>query len=757
MSTVFAERPHFFEGQYLGAADLDALLVYLREQQARHLLGAHTWGIVAGIDLVGRESPSGDLEYFLTPGIAIDGYGRLIVVAAPHPIGADLFATMPGGLVSVWIGFVEIESGGVRRGFEVCDTQDAFRRMSESFTVEVGARDAVAMRESGVTVADETFEDAREAQGDGLPGAPLMPDGSVPAQLFPPGDEPSRWLVPVGRVPWQAGAPGSFGANDDATRRQSRLFRRHAGIVAEQIVGADGLLRLGTRHVARIAGQTVEKTCSARLPQAKDLLLCDERVQFREPIWLEAHTRFLGDARVFGRRLEFHDDLGLDYQAAGVVTALRRRADKNALGGVDLQVLLGKSQGGTRPTRLTIGAATVTGTACATDFTVTAGIVMQEDARLGIGTDASALGAPLTIRATGDNGDVLAVQAPDGTLAWQVNRGANGDGLNFTRTDPAATQVFFADDGNVGIGTLDPQAKLDIRGLPGSLGLGGGKWFQVGDGDDSGRLWLQYGEQNAPLLVLSDKDDPPRLQFQQTGGGTETGPAHASWIGHASPNSSDLAVLNGRLGIGTLAPFTALTVQGSLGFKSGSTPMLYIHESGTANADRMVLAHSPAWPDWGIEYRDAGDQLAFVQGGSDVLCVDLAARKVGIGTSSPQAQLDVRGDVRLGGGGELFAVGGVQNLRTIAGSVSSVGNAFSGTGFSAAHLGTGAYRLTFTHAFASAPVVVVTVRDDIDNAVAVTNTTATTCDIQVIDVAPAGGNENDPQDCAFNFIAIGLR
>ena len=52
MSMVYAERPSFFNGQYLGAEDLEAFLRYAREQEARHLLGSHTWGIVAGIDLV---------------------------------------------------------------------------------------------------------------------------------------------------------------------------------------------------------------------------------------------------------------------------------------------------------------------------------------------------------------------------------------------------------------------------------------------------------------------------------------------------------------------------------------------------------------------------------------------------------------------------------------------------------------------------------------------------------------------------------
>ena len=38
------QRPKFFEEQYLGAADLTAAVDYARIQQARHVLGAHTWG-----------------------------------------------------------------------------------------------------------------------------------------------------------------------------------------------------------------------------------------------------------------------------------------------------------------------------------------------------------------------------------------------------------------------------------------------------------------------------------------------------------------------------------------------------------------------------------------------------------------------------------------------------------------------------------------------------------------------------------------
>src|SRR5580700_9931974 len=125
MDTIFAERPNFFEGQYLGADDLQTLLAYLREQSERHQIGPHTWGIVAGIDLVSQTAADGSTEYFLTPGLAVDGYGRPIAVLASYKIDPGLFTNQASGLVMIWIRHAEVSAGGVRPGFETCGSTDA--------------------------------------------------------------------------------------------------------------------------------------------------------------------------------------------------------------------------------------------------------------------------------------------------------------------------------------------------------------------------------------------------------------------------------------------------------------------------------------------------------------------------------------------------------------------------------------------------------------------------------------------------------
>ncbi|MCY0916455.1 hypothetical protein [Massilia antarctica] len=76
-------RVHYRERQRLGAADLRFEQDYRLGLGGRHGLAHHGWGIVRGLRLVAAGA-----GYLLTPGIAIDGYGREIVV--PGPLVVDV-------------------------------------------------------------------------------------------------------------------------------------------------------------------------------------------------------------------------------------------------------------------------------------------------------------------------------------------------------------------------------------------------------------------------------------------------------------------------------------------------------------------------------------------------------------------------------------------------------------------------------------------------------------------------------------------
>ncbi len=751
MSTPFAERPAFFEGQYLGADDLQALLGYCREQLRRHQLGGHTWGVLAGLELVEVAQADGSTQTFITPGLAVDGYGRLVHVPAPHALAAGDLAGLPDGEVPVWLRYVESPGAGVRPGFETCGSTDAYERAIEGYAIEFGDRPLLRQHQSGVWIGDNFYADAREATGAVLPLQPLASDGAVPMQAFPATDEPNRWSIPLGSVLYQGGL---IAAPTAASRKTSRLRRRNAGLVGEAVLGSQGLLRLGPRLRPLQPGQSADDADAALAPKPADLVyaLADADTlwpRFREPIWLQADTRAAGHVRHYGSRSEWVSAAGTDYQAGGLVTALRRNASGP---GVELQLLLGPSADADTPTRLAVGAATVLGAdPLSLDFSFTARTVVQSNGRVGIGATDKALSKPLTVRAEGATADLLELQTKAGALAWQMNLGAAEAGLNITRADATQSHLFVANGGNVGVATATPEAKLDIRGLPppAPTVLGQNKWLQIGNGNapDEGRVWLQYGPAAAPLWVMSDFDDPSRLQFQQVGNGQEAAPQWASWLGLARSNSADLTISTTALGVNTQQPQRTLHVEGN-----------EIHSGGPggglsfSNRESGFVMAPGAGERW-VWYAAGG--VARLWSGDDKLAVTSGGR-LGIGTAAPSESLDVMGSVRLGANTRYHAVGGLTDARIIAGRYTG-GAIQQGPGWRVLQIAQGQYVVQFLGGFATVPVVVATPEDSISDDNVLTVRSVQTDSFQVM-VKNALGSEADKyENTIFNFIAYGPR
>ena len=229
-------------------------------------------------------------------------------------------------------------------------------------------------------------------------------------------------------------------------------------------------------------------------------------------------------------------------------------------------------------------------------------------------------------------------------------------------------------------------------------------------------LISQYGD---VAIDQSDANDGFIQNGKLGGAGLTFGPASAEGIaskrtvggnrwgldfytGGASRLSLSRA---GYVGIGTTSPATPLDLQGGNWNVAGSEGDFRI---GNASY-RLKIGVATGGG-------GAGDTRIYASGGSsrlilgsntnDVLSV--VGTTVGIGTASPGAKLDVRGDVKLGSTGQYFATGGDENLRILRGIVNTTGGIYTGTGFTITHTGTGTYTITFNPPFSDAPALTIT-------------------------------------------------
>lgn len=212
-----------------------------------------------------------------------------------------------------------------------------------------------------------------------------------------------------------------------------------------------------------------------------------------------------------------------------------------------------------------------------------------------------------------------------------------------------------------------------------------------------------------------------------------------------SPASAVYVDAIGNVGIGTLAPTARLDVRGGA----------MLVESLGDQADLLWLSSERSWV-----FRQQGTgaaaalKLESVGGGGNKNFVVQTTGFMGVGTTSPAAKLDVRGDVKLGAAGEYFAPGGAENLRIIRGKVSAAGGVLLGSGFTASRSSTGVYFVTFSPAYpiGQAPILTASAESSGSARFAMVNTpTHVATAIRIVN------GSGTAVDADFYFIAIGPR
>ena len=236
--TDLIQRPRFFEGQVLAAADLADGLEYARGRAARHDRLVHDWGIVDGLVLSGTSlsgssvssssvfsssvsSSGGLVSVTLSPGLAIDGTGREIVVPAEVALEESLFVRSGVAVADLDALYPVLLAGA--------DSPALPRPITHRCTVAQASRTVESYRLTFGAPGNATAVERQAAPrvGEGAGGAPDQP----------------RWWILLGFVGW-----------DPVKRRFSRVVdsaggyqRRHVRVRADEVTAQGGTLTLRTR------------------------------------------------------------------------------------------------------------------------------------------------------------------------------------------------------------------------------------------------------------------------------------------------------------------------------------------------------------------------------------------------------------------------------------------------------------------------------------------------------------------------------
>jgi hypothetical protein len=230
------QRPAFYEGQVIAAADLTAIVDHAGASAARRDRYLHEWGIAEGLGLTAepRTDPDTNARYVtvtVAPGVAVDGTGRQVVVPAPVTLqeaqfdevnGADPLTGDPYPVFLAGLDRDPVQASVVR---DTCGTATQQNRVSESYQIIFGR------------LGDERLVGEQQA--------PAVSDG--------PADGRSPWLILLGYVTWRRDDQHFTGV----VARARGVGPRYAGVRADTVAARSGTLTLRSQLAAGGGGPVV--------------------------------------------------------------------------------------------------------------------------------------------------------------------------------------------------------------------------------------------------------------------------------------------------------------------------------------------------------------------------------------------------------------------------------------------------------------------------------------------------------------------
>lgn len=558
------ERLNYYEGEFLGAADFEAEQEYHREMRRRHDVGQHTWGIVSGLDLVqipnGAKTPNNlpEVDIYVQPGMAVDGFGREIVVPSKSQLTQDLFAAYfdsnpaaPPKPMYVWISYAQVMLQPPSDACTVMNQPNAFGRVQETYSLTV-TPDAKGPTNDLIVIDGKAMSAPVQPGSSPPPPAPqpgdidLPYDDSVPYQEFTTDDSSVIWYVAIGRVFWDP-HNGVFVQQPDTWPAVGRAY---AGIVTSAVLTPDNSLNIRDRfapyplppdptdptsgqYYGGVGVKLAGSLSVDRLLEATQNILIDGAPDPANPTLSPLTIKPVGTNQEL---IQFRDSTGSE------------------------KWLICENPNGTNP-GLNIGEVASGGTGPGATR-----LFLQPGGNVGIGTVTPVAGLDvaaglLHVGATPSP----AVSAPGAYVGWNAsagtgetdfinNQGTGTGGFAFMNTPPSgnprATLMVITGNANVGIGTATPAANLDVAG-----GL------------------LHVAATTTPVFTAQGAyvgwnvltGGTGETDFINNQGGGSGGFAFMNTPSSGSPRSTLMVITGaGSVGIGTQTPSALLDVQGSL-------------------------------------------------------------------------------------------------------------------------------------------------------------------------------------------------
>lgn len=283
MTTDNITRVRYFEKQFLRTKDFATEQAYHIAMRRRHNIAQHYWGIVHGLELAVDEG-----GLFVQPGMAVDGYGRELVLGMRKPLSLDEFSTKARDDLDVWLVYTRRSSDRAPEGYNSCDQT-------------AGAEYYRWQEEPLVRLSKPEAGGTRPREPESVPREVL---NNIGPHLTPPDDPQQQWPVYLGRILRDNSDPENPVYSVDLANRP------YAGLVGEAIKAPSGraAVFLGDEVVA-----ATDENSAAVQSSRFSVVLSDDECSEREALRIDACGEITvkgkasvhGDVQVEGGAVEF--------------------------------------------------------------------------------------------------------------------------------------------------------------------------------------------------------------------------------------------------------------------------------------------------------------------------------------------------------------------------------------------------------------------------------------------------------------------